>query len=446
MLAVIASPELSDFEWIRYVSLDDIPPPGDAPHADVLITVQETGNPERSLDAAKGWIGRFPGVPWLALMSGGAAGDLESVFQAGASDYLLAPVDPSRLRHSIQRLLELRRLTDRNHFLADSLRIMEDCRELAQCLEPGQLYPLALEILLRATERQRGFVLYQRDGPGQGAAVAVRGFSDAETPEFCRRLINDKRIVPDEFEGVHVLDRGPVHDVLRSADVDVSSLLIVSMAGQGDRSGVMAVFDSGVPFTARDVERAEIVGRHGIPALENADTYATAKERAFVDDVTEAYNARYLFDACDKEIRRSERYGTPLSVLFLDLDRFKRVNDEFGHLAGSKMLRRLCRLLEQNVREVDTLARYGGDEFTILLVDTEHTEALAVAERIRRGVAAETFELDGEARLGLTVSIGVSTCPLQAADRDRLIDAADKAMYRAKSLGRNRVCSASELS
>ncbi|MFP8874199.1 MAG: GGDEF domain-containing protein, partial [Myxococcota bacterium] len=101
---------------------------------------------------------------------------------------------------------------------------------------------------------------------------------------------------------------------------------------------------------------------------------------------------------------------------------------------------------EEKVREVDTLARYGGDEFTILLVDTDHAEALDVADRIRQGVAAETFELNGEGRLGLTVSIGVSTCPLHAGDRDRLIDAADKAMYRAKSLGRNRVCSATELS
>lgn len=442
---VTVNPAFSDIEWVRCSSIENRPSPGAAPETGMLITVHHRGETEILGDPATRSAELMPGVPWLAIATAGSEQG-ERLVQAGADDYLLAPVETVRLRRSIDRFLEFRRLSVRNDVLVDRVRIMEDCHALAHCLEPGQLYPLALEILLRATEREKGFVLFQREGSEQGTAAAVRGFAELEAPELSRCLVNDKRVAPDDFEGVHVLDRGPLHDSLRSAEVDVSSLLTVSMAGEGEHSGVIAVLDCGMPFTARDVERAETVGRHGIPALDNADTYASAKERAFVDDVTEAYNARYLLDACEREIHRSERYGTPLSVLFLDLDHFKRVNDEHGHLAGSKMLRRLCRLLEEKVREVDTLARYGGDEFTILLVDTDHAEALAVAERIRQGVADETFELEGEARLGLTVSIGVSTCPLQATDRDRLIDAADKAMYRAKSLGRNRVCSASELS
>jgi diguanylate cyclase (GGDEF)-like protein len=97
------------------------------------------------------------------------------------------------------------------------------------------------------------------------------------------------------------------------------------------------------------------------------------------------------------------------------------------------------------VRQVDTLARYGGDEFTILLVDTDHNAAVHVAERIRRIVEQTVFEVGSEARLNLTVSIGVATCPDHATTREALLDAADKAMYRAKSDGRNRVCSAHEL-
>jgi diguanylate cyclase (GGDEF)-like protein len=118
----------------------------------------------------------------------------------------------------------------------------------------------------------------------------------------------------------------------------------------------------------------------------------TAPERAFIDDVTEVYNARFLRQAIEHEIQRAERYGKQVCVLFLDLDRFKLVNDQHGHLVGSQVLRRLSEVLQQCIRQVDTLARYGGDEFTILLVDTGVEEGMAVGERIRRTVAATVFE------------------------------------------------------
>ena len=157
-------------------------------------------------------------------------------------------------------------------------------------------------------------------------------------------------------------------------------------------------------------------------------------------------NARYLLAAMDHEIRRAERYHSELSVLFLDLDRFKLVNDRHGHLIGSRALRQLSQVLGQCVRQVDTLARYGGDEFTIVLVDTGFETAQRIAERIRRTVEETLFDGGRGGSLRLTVSLGVSTYPEHGTTREQLLDLADKAMYRAKSLGRNRVCSASELS
>jgi diguanylate cyclase (GGDEF)-like protein len=164
-----------------------------------------------------------------------------------------------------------------------------------------------------------------------------------------------------------------------------------------------------------------------------------------VDDVTEAYNARYLLQATEHEIQRAERYGKKLSVLFLDLDRFKLVNDRFGHLVGSQVLRQLSEVLASCIRQVDTLARYGGDEFTILLIDTDLEVGLGIAERIRATVAETRFEDDRGAPIHLEISIGVATYPEDSGGRDALLDCADKAMYLAKSRGRNRVCSASEL-
>ena len=178
-----------------------------------------------------------------------------------------------------------------------------------------------------------------------------------------------------------------------------------------------------------------------MPRSRCATPSATAPraDRAFIDDVTEVYNARYLLEALDREIRRAERYGTELSILFLDLDRFKLVNDTHGHLVGSNALRQLSRLLEGCVRQVDTLARYGGDEFTILLVDTGERVARAIAERIRQSVERHAFEAGPGRTLRLSCSLGISTYPAHGRTREALLDTSDKAMYRAKSQGRNRV-------
>jgi diguanylate cyclase (GGDEF)-like protein len=219
----------------------------------------------------------------------------------------------------------------------------------------------------------------------------------------------------------------------------------VPIRGEEDEAGIVWIFDDGHPFSQQELDRTVIVSDYARAALQNVERYRNAKERAFIDDVTEIYNVRYLLSTTENEIQRADRYENPLSVLFLDLDRFKLVNDRCGHLVGSQTLRSLSQLFLQCVRQVDTLARYGGDEFTILLVDTDHDAAMTIAQRIRRTVEANVFEAGADGTLRLTISIGVATFPEHARERDALLDAADKAMYRAKSLGRNRVCSASEL-
>ena len=200
-----------------------------------------------------------------------------------------------------------------------------------------------------------------------------------------------------------------------------------------------------LPIDEAELDRARLVARHASLALHNAERYSHAQERAFVDDVTEVYNARYLHQAVEHEIQRAARYDKELCILFLDLDRFKRVNDEHGHLVGSEVLRKLSKILLDCIRQVDTLARYGGDEFTILLADTDIEAGLHVAERIRRSVAETVFEGGRDQPIRLTISIGAAAYPRHADRREPLLDAADKAMYRAKSLGRNRVSCASDL-
>jgi diguanylate cyclase (GGDEF)-like protein len=382
----------------------------------------------------------------LVLLTGHAS--VESAVEAlrmGAADYLRKPVDPDELVLVVQRTLERSRLLRDNVRLRDVLGTIEACRALTPCLDPGEIYPTALDLVLRSISRARGLALFHRSIPSRADGVVFRGFSEAEETSLRRALVERKRVDLDAIVEAGLLEASPVHEALREAGVAVARVLALPVHGAESEGGVLWVVEDERPFAESEVERARLVAAHAVLSLRNAERYTRAKERAFVDDVTEVYNARYLQEAATREIRRAERYGTELTVLFLDLDRFKLVNDRFGHLVGSQVLRRLSQVLGNCVRQVDTLARYGGDEFTILLVDTGSETGCAIAERIRRTVAETPFETGGGSPLHLTVSIGVATYPDHGRSREELLDASDKAMYRAKSAGRNRVCSASEL-
>jgi diguanylate cyclase (GGDEF)-like protein len=210
--------------------------------------------------------------------------------------------------------------------------------------------------------------------------------------------------------------------------------------------GGIWIFSDGRPFDSDERQHAELVIAQAELALINSERFLQAREKAFIDDVTSLYNARYLLSALDREVNRAVRSQSCLSVLFLDLDRFKTVNDRFGHLVGSRVLREIGVLLQESVRAIDTVGRYGGDEFTILLVDTSLDGALSVADRIRRSIAGHIFSGERGLDLRLTISIGVASYPGHGDSRERLLDLADKAMYLAKALGRDHICSADELS
>lgn len=160
------------------------------------------------------------------------------------------------------------------------------------------------------------------------------------------------------------------------------------------------------------------------------------------DSLTGLYNRRELEQQFREEVARAERYGRPLSLLWLDVDHFKQINDQFGHQVGDQVLRRLSQLLQSSIRKVDYAARYGGEELAIVLPEMDTVEALEMAERLRRTIhATEMAMADGRA-IAITVSIGVAGLPEHGKTDQELLEAADRAMYRAKQAGRNRVCGA----
>jgi diguanylate cyclase (GGDEF)-like protein len=170
-----------------------------------------------------------------------------------------------------------------------------------------------------------------------------------------------------------------------------------------------------------------------------ARSQATLQELSTRDGLTGLTNHREFYRQLDDEVERFRRYGHPLSLLMLDIDHFKTVNDTYGHLAGDEALRTLADLARREVRPMDLVARYGGEEFAVVLPETAAAGALAVAERLRRRVASHPIPLPTGHTLSLTISIGVATLPDDAENVRQLIGAADRALYAAKSGGRNQV-------
>ncbi|MGH8502469.1 MAG: DUF484 family protein [Gammaproteobacteria bacterium] len=184
--------------------------------------------------------------------------------------------------------------------------------------------------------------------------------------------------------------------------------------------------------------------------LETSVNQERLKYIGLTDSLTGINNRRFFDQRLTEEIARPQRSGLPLSGLLIDIDHFKTINDDHGHLAGDKALQTVAALIREQLRNIDVVARYGGEEFAVLLADADEHKAADVAERIRLSVAERIFRTDGSTRLHLTVSIGVSTLhpkrdvqqPDYAHLGTQLIEAADRALYEAKRAGRNRVVTA----
>jgi diguanylate cyclase (GGDEF)-like protein len=174
-------------------------------------------------------------------------------------------------------------------------------------------------------------------------------------------------------------------------------------------------------------------------ALDTAIQMQRAEALSVTDDLTGLYNSRYLHQVLRRESKRASRSGRPLSLLFLDLDGFKSVNDRHGHLCGSRALVEAAAVIKRCARETDVVARFGGDEFAVILPDTGSEGAVAVADRVRERIFAHPFLDEDSLNVHLTTSVGVATLPDVAASAEELLKAADVAMYFVKDSGKNGV-------
>jgi diguanylate cyclase (GGDEF)-like protein len=195
----------------------------------------------------------------------------------------------------------------------------------------------------------------------------------------------------------------------------------------------------GDAFTQDEARVVELVCSSLATALANAIDYHDATRQTLIDDLTRLYNVRYLYQTLEGEIRRARRYSSAVSVVFMDLDGFKMVNDAYGHRAGSATLTEVAQVITRSVRDSDFVARYGGDEFVLMLPETPAKRALQMAERVRQRIEAHRFKGGVGADIYLTASFGVASFPEHATQAEKLIELADAAMYEAKQRDKNNV-------
>lgn len=357
----------------------------------------------------------------------------------GARDYLIKPINNDELKHTVALCFEQRRLLDENQELKGLVNLFQVSQAIANCLDLERLHTMVVDALAKEVGVGRGLGYFLEDGnlvlkefkgideaagkKGGEAVTAHLSWHEERPDSF---ILLNNILPPGEKFGP-----GTVCDLNEAMVLFIRSKTLV-------QGGVVLFNDPAKPFPdAINHKNLTFLLDQSSLALENASRYTTARNLLNIDELTGLFNYRYLEVAMEREIKRAERYGSTLAVIFLDLDQFKNVNDNHGHLIGSKVLKEIGMLMKKSVREVDTVIRYGGDEYTVILIETGMSGAASVAERIRRSIEAHTF-LAGEGfNIKLTASIGYACYPDDAKSKAELLELADQAMYRGKYSGKN---------
>ena len=222
--------------------------------------------------------------------------------------------------------------------------------------------------------------------------------------------------------------------------IGVQSAICIPLRSRRRTLGVIELFNCRIEnLTDYTISFLHVLCDFAAIAIENARSVERIQELTITDDCTGLYNVRHLYDRLEAEVERMRRSQTPFSVIFIDLDYFKCINDEFGHLTGSLLLASFGQALKSLVRRVDSTFRYGGDEFTVLLPETDKDEAQETAHRLHSELRTMKFDVAGGRKLPARASFGVSTCPDDGASVQEIIRAADEMMYLVKRASRDNV-------
>ena len=221
----------------------------------------------------------------------------------------------------------------------------------------------------------------------------------------------------------------------------LKSRFTLPLAVEGEILGCISLnSDQPNAFDVQDLQFFSVIGYQMAATLKHFQRFSSVQSMAIYDTLTNVHNRRYFDERIGAETEKSFSSGTPLSLMMVDIDYFKKVNDTYGHTEGDKVLCKIASLLKNSVRKDDTVARYGGEEFVLILPGAKLEVTSVIAERVRRLVETTLFEV-GRTQIHLTISLGISNVPVHPVrSKEDLIKMADHALYDAKRGGRNRVC------
>ncbi|MDF1544715.1 MAG: sensor domain-containing diguanylate cyclase [bacterium] len=350
------------------------------------------------------------------------------------------------IRKSEKRLLKLfdtlnKRTSELEKSQAQLEVIYENSRTLASILDTDGVISEVMRILGTVMSYSHyGVLMLDSQGNFYFRSWATKGrvhpqpraIDQSRTELLCKVL--------DHGEALRVKDVSK-RDDYETIDENSRSLIMVPLTAHGRITGAILAEDTETDiFQERDEQMLSAVARSAGLALDNAELHRRTEELTVTDELTGTYNYRYFVHKLQEEKRRAARYELPLSLIMVDIDWFKKLNDNYGHESGNVVLRDLARIIKGCVRDVDIFCRYGGEEFVVILPQTELREAFPIGERIRQQVEQSEFSGASQEELQLTVSVGISSFPENGKSHEELVTAADEALYRAKDEGRNLVC------
>lgn len=431
------------------------------PGADGVQVLQELKNDTRWRD-----------IPVLMVSSLSPDEMTEKTFGLGAADFIRKPFRPRELIARVQAQLRLHRdlvaTRDALKVAEDELRrarddaesrkkVVDILHEVTGDLASDEIYHILARRVARALNLSRCSVILAK--PGDKVGVVATAFDDPALRHFEIHLDRYPEISTALETGEPVLvediESSPLHANIRTewrargVKVPIRSVIVLPFTLDEQQAGVFFLrrMATEPALTQEDVDFADTVVKAAVAAIVRAQLLESTRAEntrlevlAHTDPLTQALNRRALTVRLVSEMDRARRYGAELSMLMVDLDHFKKINDTMGHLVGDDVLRELAQLLQESVRSVDFVARYGGEEFVVVLPETQMPGATKFAERLRERIANTGF-VSQHGGVRLTASIGVASYPTSEVHTvDDLFARADEALYRAKAEGRNRVC------
>ena len=418
---------------------------------------------------------RWHDMPVLVVSALPAEEAMTQLLSLGATDFISKPFHVRELLARIRVQLRIRQellharsalkstqveLT-RARAEAESRRKMVDIlHEVTGDFSSEELYQILVRRVARALDISHCSLILARPGDETGivaAAYEAPGLTRLEVrleryPEIQSALETGEPVLIEDLDQSALYNDVRLDWAATGTMVPFRSVIALPFRLDGEQAGVIflrTLLDE-PPLGRSDVEFADTVVRAAVAAIRRAQMIESTRADkarlevlALTDPLTQTHNRRALMERLTAELERARRYALQLSMLMIDLDHFKAVNDSYGHVVGDEVLRGVSRILQREARAVDVVARFGGEEFVVVLPETGEEGAMSLAERIRSRVA-ETPPLSGGEYgwLRVTVSIGVATVPSPRVNSpEDLIALADEALYRAKAQGRNRVCS-----